>query len=256
MLVLNNLSIKRGNQHIIHNINLEFSPAKMYGILGPNGTGKSSLLRAIFGEIYFDGNIFLMEEEFSHKKSWKKKMGYMHQDLGIDANLSALEIILLGDIDNLDLRLSNEKLNQALEIMDYLKISHLANRDISSLSGGQKQMVFFAQVLFRNPKVLLLDEPVSALDMHHQCILLECLRQQTRKRELITLTVLHDLSLASEFCDEVIFLHKLGVQAKGLPAEILEHSLLQDIYQVNAKIFHDDCGIPAIVAKSAISKEL
>ena len=117
-------------------------------------------------------------------------------------------------------------------------------------------MVFFAQALLKNPKVLLLDEPVSALDMHHQCVLLDCLRKQTREKELITLVILHDLSLASEFCDEIIFLHHSRIWARGLPSQILEHSLLQDIYKVNAKIFYDDRGTPAVIAKSAILEEL
>lgn len=122
----------------------------------------------------------------------------MPQDIGIDVNLSALEVVLLGD----------------------------------------------------------LDEPVSALDMHHQCVLLDCLRKQTREKELITLVILHDLSLASEFCDEIIFLHHSRIWARGLPSQILEYSLLQDIYKVNAKIFYDDRGTPAVIAKSAILEEL
>lgn len=256
MLSLRNFSIKRGNRCIIDDLSLDFLPSKIYAILGPNGAGKSSLIRGVFGELKFCGEVFFGEEEFSHKKVWKKHFGYMPQDIGIDANLSALEVVLLGDLDRLGVRVSDEQLSNALEVMEYLGIAHLANRDISSLSGGQRQMVFFAQVMLKNPKVLLLDEPVSALDMHHQCILLDCLRKQTKEKRLITLVILHDLSLASEFCDEIIFLHHSKIWARGLPAQILEHSLLQDVYQVNTKIFYDDVGIPAVVAKSAISKEL
>lgn len=256
MLSLKNFSLRRGNISIARELDLEFGWGGVYAILGKNGAGKSSLVRAIFGELRFGGEVWLGDEGFSHKKSWKKNIGYMPQDIGIDANLSALEVVLLGEIDELGVRLSDEQLSKALEVMQYLGISHLANRDISSLSGGQRQMVFFAQVLLKNPKVLLLDEPVSALDMHHQCILLDCLRKQTKEKNLITLVVLHDLSLASEFCDEIVFLHEGKVWARGSPAEILELSLLKNIYQVNAKIFYDEVGIPAVVAKSAISKEL
>lgn len=256
MLSLKNFSIKRGGHYIINDLSLDFFPGKIYAILGPNGAGKSSLIRGVFGELRFCGEVFFGNEGFSHKKMWKKHFGYMPQDIGIDANLSALEIVLLGDLDGLGVKVSDEQLNRALEVMEYLGIAHLANRDISSLSGGQRQMVFFAQVMLKNPKVLLLDEPVSALDMHHQCVLLDCLRRQTKEQKLITLVILHDLSLASEFCDEIIFLHHSRLWARGLPAQILKHSLLQDIYQVNAKIFYDDKGVPAVVAKSAILKEL
>lgn len=198
MLSLKNFSIKRGENCVVDGVNLDFAPKKIYAILGPNGAGKSSFIRGIFGELRFCGEVFLGGEKFSHKKGWKKHFGYMPQDIGIDVNLSALEVVLLGD----------------------------------------------------------LDEPVSALDMHHQCVLLDCLRKQTREKELITLVILHDLSLASEFCDEIIFLHHSRIWARGLPSQILEHSLLQDIYKVNAKIFYDDRGTPAVIAKSAILEEL
>lgn len=256
MLSLKNFSIKRGENCVVDGVNLDFAPKKIYAILGPNGAGKSSFIRGIFGELRFCGEVFLGGEKFSHKKGWKKHFGYMPQDIGIDVNLSALEVVLLGNLDELGVRVSDEQLFEALGVMEYLGIAHLANRDISSLSGGQRQMVFFAQVLLKNPKVLLLDEPVSALDMHHQCVLLDCLRKQTREKELITLVILHDLSLASEFCDEIIFLHHSRIWARGLPSQILEHSLLQDIYKVNAKIFYDDRGTPAVIAKSAILEEL
>lgn len=254
MLSLKNFSIKRGDNCIIDSLNLDFMPSKIYAILGPNGAGKSSLIQGIFGEIKFYGEALFRNEIFSHKKGWKKHFGYMPQDIGIDANLSALEVVLLGDLDGLGVRLSDDQISEALEVMDHLGIIHLANRDISSLSGGQRQMVFFAQVMLKKPEVLLLDEPVSALDMYHQCILLDCLRKQTREKKLITLVILHDLSLASEFCDEIIFLHHSKIWAKGSPAKILEHSLLQNVYQVNAKIFYDDMGIPAVIAKSAIQR--
>ncbi len=198
MLSLKNFSIKRGENCVVDGVNLDFVPKKIYAILGPNGAGKSSFIRGIFGELRFCGEVFLGGEKFSHKKGWKKHFGYMPQDIGIDVNLSALEVVLLGN----------------------------------------------------------LDEPVSALDMHHQCVLLDCLRKQTRGKELITLVILHDLSLASEFCDEIIFLHHSRIWARGLPSQILEHSLLQDIYKVNAKIFYDDRGTPAVIAKSAILEEL
>lgn len=149
MLSLKNFSIKRGENCVVDGVNLDFVPKKIYAILGPNGAGKSSFIRGIFGELRFCGEVFLGGEKFSHKKGWKKHFGYMPQDIGIDVNLSALEVVLLGN----------------------------------------------------------LDEPVNALDMHHQCVLLDCLRKQTREKELITLVILHDLSLASEFCDEIIFLH-------------------------------------------------
>ncbi|HDL5894965.1 TPA: ABC transporter ATP-binding protein, partial [Mannheimia haemolytica] len=136
----------------------------------------------------------------------RKEIGYMPQDTQVEASLSALEVILLGQLDSLNMYISDELLNEAVDIMDKLGISHLAHQDIMRLSGGQRQMVMFAQVLLRKPHILLLDEPVSALDMYHQINLLEYVNAYTRANNLITIMVLHDLSLAAQFSDSVMLL--------------------------------------------------
>lgn len=175
----------------------------------------------------------------------------MPQDNSIDANLSALEVVLLGFIDHLGIYLSNEQLLKAANIMQKLGILDLAQRDIMSLSGGQRQMVMFASVLLKNPKILLLDEPVSALDMHHQCVLLEAVKKQTQKEKLITLIVLHDLSLAAQFADELVILNDAKIVAKGYAKNIITKELIEKIYHIKAEIFYNQEGLPFVAAKSA-----
>lgn len=250
MLKLENFSVHRKDLCVVNQINLSLQRGKIYAILGANGAGKSSLLGAIFGEFVSRGSI-----EFDGKELHKKLIGYMPQDNYIDASLSALEVVLLGLVDKLGMYLSDEQIKKAARVMEELGILHLAQRDISTLSGGQRQMVNFASVLLKEPQILLLDEPVSALDLHHQCVLLENVKKHTKEQNLLTLVILHDLSLASQFADELVILHEAKIRAKNKPELVLNKNLLKEVYRIDADIFYCERGLPCVLAKAA-TKEL
>ncbi|MFQ6341314.1 ABC transporter ATP-binding protein [Campylobacter sp. VTCC 70190] len=251
MLRLKQFSVYRKDFCVVDGIDLEFERGRVYAILGANGAGKSSLLGAIFSELGFKGVLELDGQVIKNFSLWKKSIGYMPQDNFIEASLSALEVVLLGLMDRLGIYLSDEQIKNAASIMQELGILHLSSRDISTLSGGQRQMVNFASVLIKKPQILLLDEPVSALDLHHQCILLEKVRQYTQKQNLLTIMILHDLSLAAQFCDELVILHEAKIRAKGGPKRVLNKDLIKEVYRINADIFYCERGLPCVLAKSA-----
>ncbi len=254
MLVLKDLSIYRGKFCVLEGANLSLQKGKVYALLGANGAGKSSLMKAIFGEIKHKGEISFAGEtlNFLQQYTWRKSIGYMPQDNNVDVSLSVLEVVLLGLMDSLGVYIEDEKVRLAAKIMQELGIIHLAQRDIMDCSGGQRQMVMFAQVLVKNPKFLLLDEPVSALDMRYQCILLNYVRKYTIKKDLITLMILHDISLAVQFADELIVLSDSKIAAKGSARCVLTQELIEKVYKVLANIFYDDRNFPVVVAKEAI----
>lgn len=249
MLVLQDFTLYRGKLCVANQLNLTFETGKVYAILGPNGAGKSSLMKGIFtelpfrGTLQFDGKALLPNAFYS----WRKRIGYMPQDSVVDASLSALEVVLLGQLDALSTHVSDEQLHAAITLMQALGIEHLAGQDVLSLSGGQRQMVMFAQVLLRNPELLLLDEPVSALDMHHQCVLLERVHQQTHERGMLTLMILHDLNLAAQFADEVILLADGKIHGKGKAADVLQQDLVERLYNVPIYRHQDPSGLPIII---------
>ncbi len=252
MLELKDLNIKRKNLCIAKAIHLKLKAGKVHCLLGANGAGKSSLIQAIFGLLPYEGEIFFNKETLNQKH--QKIIGFMPQDNHLDANLSALEVVLLGLIDHLGMYLSDDQIKQAARLMEELGILHLAQRDILSLSGGQRQMVMFAQTLIKKPKILLLDEPVSALDLHHQCVLLEYVRQYTQQRGLITLMVLHDLSLSAQFSDILIVLDQGSIQVEGSPKEVLQKERIEALYKIKTEIFYHTNGIPVITPIGASSK--
>ncbi|GML86510.1 ABC transporter ATP-binding protein [Campylobacter jejuni] len=247
MLKLENFSVHRKDLCVVNQINLSLQRGKIYAILGANGAGKSSLLGAIFGEFVSSGQL-----KFDDKDLSKKLIGYMPQDNYIEASLTALEVVLLGLGNQLGMYLSDMQIKKAAKIMEELSILHLAQSDISTLSGGQRQMVNFASVLLKEPQILLLDEPVSALDLHHQCVLLENVKKHTKEQNLLTLVILHDLSLASQFADELIILHEAKIKAKDKPENVLNKDLIKEVYRIDADIFYCERGLPCVLAKSAV----
>lgn len=155
MLTANQINIQIGSLSLAKNIDFELKPGQVTAILGPNGTGKSTLLKALFGDIKLESGEFSYgDNSLTHNSlsQWRSQFGYMPQDINLDVNLTAIEVVLLGQLDALSLRVGNETLHKALGILDQIGLSHLANKDVSKLSGGQRQMILFAQALMREPK--------------------------------------------------------------------------------------------------------
>ncbi|XAG08975.1 ABC transporter ATP-binding protein [Vibrio metschnikovii] len=107
-------------------------------------------------------------------------------------------------------------------------------------------MILFAQALMRNPSILMLDEPVSALDLHHQHVLLEHLVEQTRQHQYTTIMVLHDLNLAAQYADNLLVMKQGQLLAQGKPQDLLTSELIYQLYQVDADVLVDDKGVPFV----------
>lgn len=248
MLVLENVSVKRGGRAVAEGLNLALEAGRVYTVLGPNGCGKSSLLQTLFGLLPFEGSIRYGRETLGgvRLRDWQKRIGYMPQDTAADAALTALEAVVLGRLHALNMHIGDELLAEAAALLDTLGIARAAHLNVCDLSGGQRQLVMFAQVLMGQPEILLLDEPVSALDMHHQINLLEEVCRHTRGQGLTTVMVLHDLSLAAQFSDGLILLGQGRLNAFGSPEDVLQTDLLGSIYQVDIEMLRDSRGAPVI----------
>lgn len=248
MLQLENLTVKRGSFLVADRISLTLKAGRVYTVLGPNGAGKSSLLKTVFGEVPYGGRIAYNGETLAkkHIQSWRKRIGYMPQDTNVKASLTAIEVVMLGRMDALHMHIGDDIIAEAATTMEKLGIAHLAHRDVVRLSGGQRQLVMFAQVLMRRPEILMLDEPVSALDMHHQINLLEQVCRNTCEHNLITLMVLHDLSLAAQFSDSLILLGGGKVQGQGKPDQVLKADVISRLYRVDIELLFDSRGAPVV----------
>nr|WP_256270255.1 ABC transporter ATP-binding protein [Corynebacterium diphtheriae] len=211
------------------------------GLLGPNAAGKSTLIKAIAGLKATSGGtrtIMSKGAEVPHHEL-RNVVGYVPQDLLTSASLTAFESILVSARKGYDPLLSSGA------VMERLGITALADRYVSELSGGQRQLVAVAQMLVRQPEVLLLDEPTSALDLRHQVELLKLLRAEVNSRDCLAVVALHDLNLAARYCDHLVVLSGGHVIAEGAPTQVLTSDLLEQVYGLRARVL-DDAGVPVV----------
>lgn len=258
-LVVRDLTLAHRREIVVRDLNLSCVNGDVVALVGPNGAGKSTLLRAIFGthrlmsgNIAFDG----VKSEGVSARQWQSCMAYMPQDNAANGSLTALETVLLGSIEELSMRLSESVLRRAAEALDRFGMLDFSQRRIETLSGGQRQLVYFAQALMREPRILLLDEPASALDLRHQMLLMSHVRKSTKARDIVTIVVLHDLTLAASFADQIIVLHEGQVAAAGRPDEVISSDLLRRVYGVEGCVQRDPDGRIWIRVSNAVEEGL
>ena len=237
------LTVRFGRHAAISGIDLRMATGEVLAVVGPNGSGKSTLLRALAGIVAHTGRV-TWDGDGSVAAD---NVGYMPQDNALRAMLTAFEVVLLGRMRSLSFRVAPADLAAAAAAFDELGIGDLAERRIGELSGGQRQLVFLAQVLAGNPRVLLLDEPTSALDIAHQLQVLQMLRAVTRRRALTTLVVLHDLNAAARHADRVALLDRGKLVEIGTPAVVLRPDALRAAFGIETAILEGPNGHLVVV---------
>lgn len=221
-------------------------PAGCFGMLiGPNGAGKSTLLKAIAGLLPSEGSVTLADTSLS-TRGRQDSIAYMPQDIGPTSSLTVLEVVLLGRLRSLGLSVPGDLAGAAEQILADFGLGALQGRTLDAISGGQRQLVYLAQALFRQPQVLLLDEPTAALDLRHQLVVLEAIRRHCAEHGTIAIAAMHDLTLAAQFADHMICLSEGSIVSEGEAAEVLTSARLRAIYGVEARISYDAGGRPQV----------
>lgn len=243
-------------RQIIHNLNVPLLPrGKITVLLGPNGSGKSTLLRALAGLGNAQGELHLDDTELMQLPFAKRaeQVVYLPQSLPAGVHLHVLESIIVAQRASGGLN-SREKENEVLALLRQLGIEHLAMSYLDQLSGGQKQLVGLAQSLIRQPSLLLLDEPLSALDLNYQFHVMDLVRKETRKRNIVTLVVVHDINIALRHGDHVLMLKNGELIANGEPAEVISAESLAQVYGVRGRIERCSQGIPQVMIDGLVSE--
>lgn len=224
-VTLENVGVLYGTHVAVDGVSLSASRGEVLALVGPNGSGKTSVLKAVAGQCPYSGSI-------AHDEPRTARIAYMPQNMMAAASLTVIETVLLGRLRSLALRVSRADLDVVSETLSSLGLLALAGRSIGALSGGQRQLVFLAQALAGSPECLLLDEPTSALDLRHQLDVLELMRRATIDRSLTTIVVLHDLNAASRFADRVAVLSSGRLVASGPPATTITPALVESVFGV------------------------
>lgn len=236
---------------ILDGVNIELHPGKMVGLVGPNGAGKSTLVnllsRALMpqsGHVWLDGQTL---DQLSPMQV-ARRIAVVPQVFDLPMGFTAFELVMMGRTPHLGWLKSESArdVEIARAAMQATGTWHLANRLIHHLSGGERQRIVFARALAQEPQILLLDEPTAHLDVAHQIEVMEIARQLKCERALAVLGVFHDLNLAAQYCDRIVFLKDGRVFAAGAPAAVITSDILRAVYGIEMCVFpHPRNNLPA-----------
>lgn len=238
---------------VLDNITFELEPGRIHGIIGPNGVGKSTLLQLLSGVMKpTSGEVSLDGASMSgySRKALAKRLAVLQQGGLPPAGFTVRQVIEMGRFPYQNWFGDEREDHSALieSALESMGLIELANRSLDQLSGGERQRVALAKVMVQEPELILLDEPTTYLDIGYQVQLLDTVRQWQQDRGLTVVAVLHDLNLASLYCDQIIVLHQGGVAAIGTPREVLTEALIREVYQTEASIvIHPITGTPQIL---------
>jgi len=215
--------------------------SEVLSLVGPNGCGKTTLIKCVCGILRPEGTILLGEEEVGSmsRRDVARFIGYVPQSTTSVLSTTVFDTILMGRKPHMGWRVADEDIDRVVEVMKLLSIEEFALRDFSELSGGQKQRVLIARALCQEPEVLLLDEPTSNLDIKHQLEVMETIRSLVKRTGISALMAIHDLNLAARFSDTLVMLKDGKVHAKGDPFSLLTSKNIKTIFGVEAVVMRD-----------------
>jgi iron complex transport system ATP-binding protein len=243
---------------VLHEVDLNLARGQFVGVVGPNGSGKSTLVRAlsrvlrpISGRVLLDGaDIYRM-----NAGALARRLAVVGQDSPVAFDFPVREVVLMGRAPHLS-RFGIERPQDyaiAEECMELTHTAVFADRPITSLSGGERQRCMIARALAQQADVLLLDEPTAHLDINHQIEVLDLTRRLTANRDLATLVVLHDLNLASQYCDHLLLLADGRTAAKGPPEQVVTQERIRAAYGTDVQVrLHPSTGRPYVTLLSRL----
>jgi iron complex transport system ATP-binding protein len=236
LLKINSLSGGYHLETIIKDFSLEIKQGDFLGIIGPNGSGKTTLLRLMSRVLTpKKGNIILQGRDIKDMdlKEFCQKVAFVAQDTIINFSFSVLEIVLMGRIPHLRRLQLETKADFAIAEKSLIMTDtlELKEKRIDELSAGERQRVIIAKALAQQPALIFLDEPTSHLDIGHQIQILDLLKRFNRETDLTIVMVLHDLNLASEYCNRIVLLNEGKIFKEGSPREVLTYQNIEAVYK-------------------------
>jgi iron complex transport system ATP-binding protein len=237
---------------VLRGVSFSIRPGEVWGIIGPNGAGKSTLLRCISGTRSPERGRILLEGRRLDQMSRMdvaRTMSVVPQEAAIVFPFGVLEIVLMGRSPFLGrFEMAREgDIEIARESMEVAECWDLRERRITELSGGERRRVMIAKALAQSPRMILLDEPTSHLDIGHQVQVLAALSDLSRSRGVTIVATMHDLNLASRFCDRLVLMAAGEIVAEGTARELLVPDLIERVYHVQPHIAEDpESGVPMV----------
>ena len=262
MITIEMQHVKLGyhRQIILDDISFRVNPGELVGLIGPNGCGKSTIIRALShilrphsGRILLDGN----DIKTIPRQALARLLGVVPQMPLLPSTFTAFEIVLMGRNPHLGLFQFEGAREIALvwQAMARTGTQSLSGRRVSELSGGEIQCLLMARVLAQETKAILLDEPTANLDIGRQVEIMDMIKNLCRDSRLAVLAALHDLNLAAQYCDRLILINDGQIHAVGKPAEVVTPGNIADVYGAENCVYaHPESGLPTVLVKAGTGK--
>jgi iron-chelate-transporting ATPase len=247
---LKEAGLELGGKTLLQPMNLEVAGGRVTGILGHNGSGKSSLLK-VLARVHAatTGNVFYAGTPLSafSTRHYAQKVAYLQQDTLETGGMTVKELVALGRYPwhgalGRFSRHDHERVGHALDVT---LLDDLSGRIVDTLSGGERQRAFLAMLVAQDAECLLLDEPISALDIHHQIEVMRLIRSLAHQHGRTVLIVLHDINMAARYCDRIVALSGGALVAHDDATSLITPPMLEGIYGVDMGVFaHPQSGLP------------
>ncbi|OGO32495.1 MAG: iron ABC transporter [Chloroflexi bacterium RBG_16_56_11] len=245
---------------VLREIDLEVFPGELVGLIGPNGCGKSTVIKALSHVInLISGRITVGGQDITSipRRKLACLVGVVPQLPLLPSTFTAFEIVLMGRNPHLGLFQSEGPRDRSLayEAMEKTATVSLANRHVNELSGGEIQSLLIARVLVQETQAILLDEPTANLDIGRQIDILDLMRRLCTENKITALAALHDLNLASQYCDRLVLINKGRVHAEGVPSEVITNANVKEVYGAENCVYtHPVNGLPTILVSPRRAK--
>lgn len=255
ILSVNDVEFSYQSVNIIRDITFELPKGKILSIIGPNGAGKSTLLKCVIKTLSpRKGNIIIDQSDLTYLKRREiaRILGYVPQKSSFTFPVTVFDTVLMGRRPYCGWRSSKIDIQKTLKILDLLDIKELAMKEFSELSGGQQQKVLLGRALSQEPKILLLDEPTSNLDIKQQMETMDILRKMVTDKGISVVMVIHDLNLAAIYSDSILLLKEGVIHDFGDPFSVITKVNIKNVYGVDASIIKNN-GNPCVLPIRSIN---
>ena len=256
-ITIKDLSFSYGSRKILDDLNVVVGDSEVFSLVGPNGSGKTTMIKCIDRILKPKGTILLdggKDLQSLSRQEVARYIGYVPQSTTSVLTTTVFDTILMGRKPHMGWRVTDEDIDRVVEMMKLLHVEEFALKDFSELSGGQKQRVLIARALCQEPEVLLLDEPTSNLDVKHQLEALDTVRSIVKKTDISAVMAIHDLNLAARYSDTLVMLKDGKVHAIGDPLALLTEENIRCIFGVEAAVMRD-LDRPYVVPLRSLSGE-
>ncbi|HET6465015.1 MAG TPA: ABC transporter ATP-binding protein [Nitrospiria bacterium] len=249
---LRDVSFRYESEWVLHGIDLTIDRGEILGLIGPNGSGKTTLLKILGRHRKPEtGGVWLESEDLSNISlgTLARRVSMVPQELPVAFPYTVLEMVLMGRYPHMNgwAFESAEDHRIALSAMERMGVDSFAHRLFTELSGGEKQRVIIARALAQQAEILLLDEPATFLDLHHQAGIYRLLGELNRQDRITVVVVLHDLTMASQLCRRLLLLNEGRVFRLGTPPEVLTEKVIEEVYRCRTVVdSHPTTGHPRV----------